>query len=87
MKKKTGFLSLGVSVLMIALIAANFGCSKDKDDGGGGGAVNILSGIILAPDSVTPIAGATIYVPVNPTSLVKTSYGVDTSACPEPGES
>ena len=86
MKKKFGFLSLGVSVLMIALIAANFGCSKD-DDGGGGGPVNVLSGIILAPDSVTPVAGATIYVPVNPTSSVKTSYGVDTSDCPEPDES
>lgn len=83
MKKSIDYLSLFISLIMIVLMLLNYGCKKDDN---GGGPTDVLSGIILAPDGSTPIAGATVYVPVNASASVKSGFSVDTVSCPEPDE-
>lgn len=85
MKKSKGEL-LHVFCLLIAyLILISIGCSKDKDDNGSLG--DIITGVVLAPDGTTPIAGATVYIPESLKSATKANTVLAATACPEPSES
>jgi hypothetical protein len=79
--RKNLLFNLFIVTVLIFLFAS--GCKKDKNDGELGSA---LSGSILAPDGSTPIAGATVYIPLNATSAKSISV-VEADGCPVPSES
>lgn len=73
-----------IFVLCITFIALAVGC-KDNSSGPGDPPTASISGTIMAPDSNTPIPGATVYVPKQ--SAGKQSSGMSAAAdCPEPTE-
>ncbi len=83
--KPTGKLMPVTMMLAIGMIVLTISsCKKDKDNGEIGDA---LSGIILAPDQLTPIAGATVYVPLNATSAAKSISVIEADGCSVPSES
>jgi len=84
MKSKIKFLSLSVWIAIIALILLNYSCNKDDDKGGLEG--DVIGGVLLAPDGSTPIAGATVYVPVSAKSTKKLNSDLFAADCSEPDE-
>ena len=84
MKSKIKFLSLSVWIAIIALILLNYSCNKDDDKGGLEG--DVIGGVLLAPDGSTPIAGATVYVPVSAKSIKKLNSDLFAADCSEPDE-
>ena len=62
------FFRLIAAVSLIFLVVS--GCKKDSDNELIG---DELSGIIYAPDGVTPIAGATVYIPTDAAPLKSAS--------------